>query len=132
MLRFKTFLSEGLLKEYLTAGQKEAFSNVKMTNKARKDTDHFFGVGNDLVKEPLIPDYQKSETHEDVENHLGISIPAEHYIKGVATDKYGRLSKIGKQIKDSSLLQTQLLMFSFVRGTFHTDAYHYFLVDQEV
>jgi len=34
--------------------------------------------------------------------------------------------------EDSSLLQTQLLMFSFVRGTFHADAYHYFLVDQEV
>ncbi len=100
MLRFKTFLLE-----YLTDGQREKFSHIKMTDKARKDTDHFFGEGNDLIKEPLISDYIKSETHEDVENHLGISIPAEHYIKGVATDKYGRLSKIGKQIKDPSLLQ---------------------------
>lgn len=104
MLRFKTFLSEGLLKEYLTDGQREAFSHVKMTDKARKDTDHFFGEGNDLVKEPLIPDYSKSETHEDVESHLGVKIPDEHYIKGVATDKHGRLAKIGKQIKDTLLL----------------------------
>jgi len=43
MLQFKEFL-----KEYLTDEQRKKYVDVKMTDKARKDTDHFFGKDNEF------------------------------------------------------------------------------------
>ena len=48
MLSFKTFLLE-----YLTPEQREHYSQYYMTDKARGDTDHFFGANNDSVREEI-------------------------------------------------------------------------------
>jgi hypothetical protein len=44
MITLKKFLTE-----YLTEDQKKSFADVSMTDKARADTDHFFGKGNDII-----------------------------------------------------------------------------------
>jgi HEAT repeat protein len=104
MLKFKDFLKEGLLLEYLTDEQRSKYSKIKMTDKARTDTNHFFGVGNDRVKEDLKDyDHDKSEIHKQIEKHIGKEIHSDEYVKGQTTDKYGRPAKIGKLIKDEKL-----------------------------
>jgi len=104
MLTFKDFLKEDLLLEYLTDEQRSKYSKITMTDKARTVTDHFFGKGNDEVREDL-KDYQhnKSEIHKQIEKHIGKEIHSDEYVKGQTTDKYGRLAKIGKLIKDEKL-----------------------------
>ena len=102
MKSFKAYLIE-----YLTDEQRNEFAGVKMTASARSATDHFFGKDNDFVREE-IPNHDsvvktKSEVHQKIESHLGVEIPHESYVKGVAKDKYGRDVKIGKQIKDEKL-----------------------------
>ena len=99
MLSFKSFLLE-----YLTDDQRDRYQSVKMTRKARKATDHFFGVGNDKVYGTLdntVAD--KSETHKKVERHLGSEISPAEYKVGMTKDKYGRDARIGRMIKDSKL-----------------------------
>lgn len=97
MIKFKAFLIE-----YLTDEQRDRYKDVHMTDKARADTDHFFGVGNDRVQGEIQHD-DKSEIHRQLENHLGQSISHEDYSKGTIKDKYGRDAKIGRLIKDDKL-----------------------------
>ena len=99
MLRFRQFL-----KEYLTGEQRSRYANIKMSDEARQATDHFFGTGNDHVREELKgfePD--KSEIHQKIEQHLGKAITVKDYKDGVTQDKYGRTVKIGKAISDPKL-----------------------------
>ena len=97
MIRFRTFLLE-----YLTDEQRNRHKDVHMTDKARADTDHFFGVGNDKIH-GTIEHGEKSEIHRQLENHLGQTISHEDYSKGTIKDKYGRDAKIGRLIKDENL-----------------------------
>ena len=99
MLQFKEFLLE-----YLTDEQRKNYANVKMTDKARQDTDHFFGKDNDLKREEIKGfDGDKSEVHKKLEQHLGKEIHKDDYVKGVTKDNYGRDVKIGKMVKDEKL-----------------------------
>ena len=99
MKSLKTFLTE-----YLTDAQRSKFADVIMSNEARKATDHFFGVGNDHVKEDVIglePD--KSEVHRAVERHLGKQLAPSEYVKGLTKDQYGRDVRLGRLIRDDKL-----------------------------
>lgn len=98
MISFKSFLVE-----YLTDTQREIFNQYKMSDKARADTDHFFGAGNDKVTGDLDHMTDKSEIHRKIENHLGKNISHSDYRLGLTTDKYGRNVKIGRAIKDDKL-----------------------------
>lgn len=97
MIRFRTFLLE-----YLTDEQRNRHKDVHMTDKARADTDPFFGVGNDKVHGEIQHD-EKSEIHHQLENHLGRDLSHEEYKTGVTKDKYGRDVKLGRLIKDDNL-----------------------------
>ena len=104
MIKFKEFLQESLLVEYLTAGQRKLYADTQMTEKARADTDHFFGVGNDHVQEDVIglePD--KSEVHRAVERHIGKQINHNEYVKGITKDQHGRDARLGRLIRDDNL-----------------------------
>jgi hypothetical protein len=102
MISFKQYLLE-----YLTDEQRSRYKNDKMTDKARSDTDHFFGKDNDIVHGEINDDaghlHNKSEIHKAVERHLGKEISTDDYRKGLTNDKYGRSTKIGRLIKDSNL-----------------------------
>lgn len=99
MKKFKAYLLE-----YLTDKQRSRFSHVKMTPDARNHTDQFFGPNNDIVHGELGTNMtDKSEIHKKVENHLGTEISHDDYRSGLTKDRYGRPSKIGRQIKDSKL-----------------------------
>jgi hypothetical protein len=83
MKSLKSFLTE-----YLTDDQHAKYKDVIMSSDARKATDHFFGAGNDHVKEDVIglePD--KSEVHRAVEQHLGKQITPNEYVKGLTKDQ---------------------------------------------
>lgn len=97
MIRFRTFLLE-----YLTDEQRDRYKDIHMTDKARADTDHFFGVGNDKIHGEIQHD-DKSEIHKQLENHLGRTLSHDEYRTGVVKDKYGRDTKIGRMIKDNDL-----------------------------
>lgn len=97
MLTFRSFLLE-----YLTDAQREQYKDVQMTPKARADTDHFFGVGNDKIQGEIHQD-AKSEIHRQIEKHLGQDISHEDYKRGTIKDRHGRDTKIGRLIKDESL-----------------------------
>lgn len=97
MKRFKSFLLE-----YITDEQRERYKDVHMTDKARADTDHFFGVGNDKVHGEM-EHGEKSEIHKQLENHLGREISHEDYHRGTVKDKYNRDVKIGRLVKDNDL-----------------------------
>ena len=103
MYTFKKFV---ILKEYITPKQKKTINEngIEMSPEARKNTDHFFGEGNDVKREDII-DYKhdKSEIHRKVENHLNQSLSHEEYTSGITKDKYGRDAKIGRMIKDEQL-----------------------------
>jgi hypothetical protein len=72
-----------------------------MEPEARARTDHFFGEGNDHVREDIKEyDHDKSEIHRIVEEHLGKELSHEEYKSGLTNDKYGRQVKLGKLIKD--------------------------------
>ena len=112
MKSFKQYLLE-----YLTDKQRTKFADVKMTDKARGDTDHFFGAGNDHIKEPLKSyDHDKSEVHTAVERHLGKDITTSDYAKGLTQDKHGRGARIGRMISDKGL-QTQFANDNTRAGT---------------
>lgn len=98
MLKFKSFLLE-----YLTDEQRERYKHVEMTDKARTDTDHFFGKDNDIVHGSLHSMTDKSEIHKKVENHLNKELSHDEYRSGLTTDNYGRSARIGRMIKDKSL-----------------------------
>jgi hypothetical protein len=102
MISFKQYLLE-----YLTDEQRSRYKNDKMTDKARSDTDHFFGKDNDIIHGEINDDaghlHNKSEIHKAVERHLGKEISTDDYRKGLTNDKYGRQTKIGRLIKDSNL-----------------------------
>jgi hypothetical protein len=90
--------------EYLTDTQRARYKHIKMTPEAKANTDHFFGTDTDIKHEPLLGNQaEKSEVHKKVEDHLGQTISHEDYRAGVASDKYGRKTKIGKLIKDQDL-----------------------------
>lgn len=95
-------LKESLLKEYLTPEQEERYSRVPVTPGVKQMTNHFFGEGNDSIREE-IPNYNfdKSEVHRSIERHLGQDIEIDDYIKGHAKDKYGRKVRIGALLNDS-------------------------------
>lgn len=94
---FKTYLLE-----YLTDEQRSRYKNVEMMDKARADTDHFFGVGNDKVHGEVHND-DKSEIHKQLENHLNRDLTHDEYKSGITKDKYGRDVKLGRMIKDDNL-----------------------------
>lgn len=105
MKPFKSFLLE-----YLTRDQRHFYENeqfgmqpLSMLPERRKKTDHFFGVGNDEIEQPIDMGNEKSDTHKKVEKHLGVEISPEVYRTGLVKDKYGRQAKIGKMIKDDKL-----------------------------
>jgi HEAT repeat protein len=102
MIRFKSFLVE-----YLTDKQKTRYKNVHMTDKARSDTDHFFGSGNDLVHGEISHDAghheHKGEIHQEIERHLGKEIHHDDYHQGISKDHLNRPVKLGKLIKDPKL-----------------------------
>jgi 2-oxo-4-hydroxy-4-carboxy--5-ureidoimidazoline (OHCU) decarboxylase len=102
MITFKQFLLE-----YLTDEQRKRFAHIKMSKKARADTDHFFGKGNDIVHGEISTNAghieHKSEVHRAVERHLGQEIHHDDYRRGIIKDKYGRDVKIGRLIKDEKL-----------------------------
>ena len=98
MLKFRQFIVE-----YLTDKQKEQFSHVQMEPKARRDTDHFFGVDNDKVIGALHSMTDKSEIHKKIENHLGKEISHDDYRAGMTTDHLNRPTRIGRLIKDPQL-----------------------------
>lgn len=99
MLSFREFLLE-----YLTDQQRAKYSKFVMSPAARQATDHFFGKGNDHVREDLKGfDGDKSEVHVKVERHLGQQLDKQSYVKGLAKDKHGREVKIGRMIKDEKL-----------------------------
>lgn len=97
MISFKKYLLE-----YLTDDQRESYKNVNMTPKARRDTDHFFGEGNDKIHGDIKQD-DKSEIHRQLENHLGRDISHEDYKRGLVKDQHGRDAKIGRMVKDENL-----------------------------
>jgi hypothetical protein len=123
MIKFKSFLLE-----YLTDKQRERYKDVRMTDKARADTDHFFGAGNDKIHGEIEHD-DKSEIHHQLEAHLGQPISHEDYKKGTTLDRHGREVKIGRLIKDNDLrnqfdqdpsrkiAKTSTLKTTTVRGT---------------
>ena len=76
MLKFTQFL---LISEELTERQREQFNKISRDPKAVAATDHYFGVGNDVVSKPLEGTMDKSEIHKAVERHLGKSISHEDY-----------------------------------------------------
>lgn len=98
MIGFKKYLVE-----YLTDAQRARYANVKMTDKARSDTDHFFGTNNDIVHGSLHSLTDKSEIHKKVESHLGKELTHDEYRSGITKDNYGRDARIGRMIKDQKL-----------------------------
>jgi hypothetical protein len=102
MISFKQYLLE-----YLTDEQRSKYKNTKMTDKARSDTDHFFGKDNDIIHGEINDDeghlHNKSEIHKAIERHLDKEISTDDYRKGLTNDKYGRPTKIGRLIKDPHL-----------------------------
>lgn len=98
MYKFKSFLLE-----YLTDEQRTRYKNYKMSDKARSDTDPFFGKGNDKVTGDLDHMTDKSEIHRKIEKHLGNEISHDDYRAGLTRDKYGRSVRIGRAIKDDKL-----------------------------
>ena len=93
MLRFKAFL---LISEELNDSQREEFNQMPRDPKAVKATDHYFGVGNDVVSKPLEGTMDKSEIHKAIERHLERPISHQDYKNGITNDEYGRQTKIGK------------------------------------
>ncbi len=101
MLRFKHFLIEKL-----TSDQEREVSNWRRDPEAIKHTDHYFGVGNDEINEPLSGGHsEKSEPHKAVERHLGQEIDIDSYKKGLTKDQYGRDVKIGSLLSKSKAPQ---------------------------
>lgn len=98
MLKFRQYL-----KEYLTVDQHKAFSSIQMRPDARTATDHFFGVGNDVIHHDLHHDEEKTETHKKIEAHLGTTIPVEQYKKGKLRTPNGNERRFGSLIKDKAL-----------------------------
>ena len=109
MLTFREFIKEYLLPKQSEGLKKEVNQTYPqhdnyMLPKARTATDHFFGEGNDHIKEPLKNyDHDKSEIHQAVERHLNKPITHEEYTKGTTSDQYGRQVKLGKLISDPKL-----------------------------
>lgn len=108
----KTF-KEYLL-EYLNPNQIEYFKKQVadsypthdnfMSSEARIATDHYFGKGNDLVREELPNyDHDKSEVHKKLEQHLNRTITPEEYKSGLISDNKGRKVRFSKVIKDPAL-----------------------------
>lgn len=95
MLSFRQYI-----KEYLTPKQREEYSKVPMDDEARAGTDHFFGVGNDSVREELPDQREKSEVHLKIQDHLNRQISHDEY----HNNKIGNV-KLTKLIKDKDLLQ---------------------------
>lgn len=95
MLSFRQYI-----KEYLTPKQREEYSKVDMDDKAREGTDHYFGVGNDSVREELPDQREKSEVHLKLQDHLNREISHDEY----RDNKVGNV-KLTKLIKDKELLQ---------------------------
>ena len=105
MKLYREFIKHPVLLEYLTPEQETEWSKYKMTTKARKDTDHFFGKDNDHVREEMIEPthFEKSETHKAVERHLNREIPVDHYRAGRLVDNKGQQRRIGAMIKHDQL-----------------------------
>jgi hypothetical protein len=101
-MQFKT-----LLIEYLTDKQRKQYAKYSMSDKARSDTDHFFGVGNDKVTghidESEGHQHEKSEIHKAVERHIGKEISVADYRDGKGVDHLGRQTRLGRLIKDAKL-----------------------------
>jgi hypothetical protein len=110
MLRFKAFL---LISEELNDSQREEFNQMPRDPKAVKATDHYFGVGNDVVSKPLEGTMDKSEIHKAVERHLGRPISHQDYKNGITNDEYGRQTKLGKLLTKTKAPST--LVNGFVK-----------------
>jgi hypothetical protein len=106
-------VSNQFIFEQLIDEQRKNFSHVCMTDKARADTDHFFGKDNDIVYGEISNDAghieHKSEIHRAVERHIGQKIHQDDYNCGIIKDKYGRDINIVHLIKDEKLKNEFLL-----------------------
>ena len=88
----------------MTDQQRATYSNVKMTEKARADTDHHFRKDNDIVHGELSGSdhiHDKSEVHKAVEAHLVKPISHDEYRSGLTSDPT-RSVKLDKLIKYTS------------------------------
>ena len=101
MKRFKHFVK---LHEELTDDQRRTYNNPKKfprDSRALAATDHFFGVGNDVISKPLEGTMDKSEVHRAVERHLNQEISHDDYKQGVVSDRYNRKVRIGSMLAKS-------------------------------
>ena len=99
MKSYKQFLTE-----YLTDEQRAWYADVHMTDKARAATDHFFGAGNDHVREDVIGmEPEKSEIHKAVERHLGKEISHSEYASNSTRTDKGNPIRLGRLIRDDKL-----------------------------
>ena len=99
MKNFKSFLTE-----YLTDEQRARYADVQVKPEARAATDHFFGAGNDHVREDVIGlEPEKSEVHRAVERHLGKEISHEDYTNNTIPSHSGRPIRLARLIRDENL-----------------------------
>lgn len=99
MKNFKSFLTE-----YLTDEQRARYADVQVKPEARAATDHFFGAGNDHVREDVIGlEPEKSEVHRAVERHLGKEISHEDYTNNTIPSHSGRPIRLARLIRDEHL-----------------------------
>lgn len=104
MYSFKQFIREGLTHWQNELAQVAA---GKRTRNVLKQTDHYFGKGEDEKKLTIAdPGSKKSPVHQEVEQHLGREISHSDYHEGLlATDpkKPQNRTKVGKLIKDQGI-----------------------------
>lgn len=108
MLTFKQYIVEYLTDEQRAHLHQSAvdslMGDLSLTKAAKARTDHFFGKDSDIKHEELKNfEQNKSEVHNQVEQHLGRQIPYKEYKSGMTSDNYGRQVKIGRLIKDKTL-----------------------------
>ena len=99
-MKFKYFLK---LKEELNSEEKEQVKTWKRDPEALLHTDHYFGKGNDEIKEILPNSMNKSEIHKKIERHLGQEIHIDDYKKGIIKDKYNRDIRLGSFLRQNKI-----------------------------
>lgn len=102
----KRFLREHLTKEQKNRWPKEKYGNIDPDRRAA--TDHFFGVGNDVIETPLsnTDEYaaktEKNDVHRQIEAHLGFPIAHKDYVDGYVTDKHQRRESLSAILANSN------------------------------
>lgn len=91
----------------LNEEQKLRYSGIKMTDKARKDTDHYFGVGNDVLLEALDMEEDKSEPHRKVERYLRTTFSVQEYRSSDLKDLIHNEYILDEYLRDNTRLNTK-------------------------